>query len=246
MALHEEIDKQGNFLFKYRGTLPVYLLLVGLATFAIEKYYNVGFDLGISYRTYEIYCLIISFLGLFIRIFTVGHAAKNTSGRNTESQVADEVNTTGIYSLVRHPLYLGNFLMWSGTVLLIQNFWFFIAFIFIYWVYYERIMFAEEQYLIGKFKDKYLDWARTKPAFIPSFKNYVPSKYSFNWKIIFRQEKNGLVATFVIFLLFDFINTYFDSQTIDTQSWLFYATIGSFVLYFIIKLLLRFSKVLDD
>ena len=34
---------------------------------------------------------------------------KNTSGRNTHDQVADSLNTSGIYSIVRHPLYVGNF-----------------------------------------------------------------------------------------------------------------------------------------
>jgi len=83
-------------------------------------------------------------LGLFIRAYAVGHTPANTSGRNTKEQLADELNTTGIYSMVRHPLYLGNFFMWLGAAVLTKNGWFIVAFILLYWIYYERIMFAEE------------------------------------------------------------------------------------------------------
>ncbi|MGB8874133.1 MAG: hypothetical protein WCC75_12145, partial [Desulfobaccales bacterium] len=43
-----------------------------------------------------------------------GLPPRGTSGRNTQGQVAETLNTTGIYSLVRNPLYLGNFLIWLG------------------------------------------------------------------------------------------------------------------------------------
>jgi len=102
---------------------------------------------------------LISLCGLAIRVYTVGHTPANTSGRNTAGQLAESLNTTGIYSLVRHPLYLGNFFMWLGVALLIANFWFVIAFVFAYWIYYERIMFAEEQFLRTKFGPTYVEWA---------------------------------------------------------------------------------------
>ena len=70
---------------------------------------------AISYNlTEEMIFLAVSLLGEAIRIITVGHAPRNTSGRNTtEGQVADVINTSGIYSIIRHPLYVGNFLLTS-------------------------------------------------------------------------------------------------------------------------------------
>ena len=66
-------------------------------------------------ETEELIFLGVSLLGEAIRIFTVGYAPRNTSGRNTiTGQIADELNVTGIYSQLRHPLYLGNFLMWRS------------------------------------------------------------------------------------------------------------------------------------
>ena len=107
----------------------------------------------------EIIFLAVSLLGQLIRIFTVGFAPKNTSGRNTvNGQIADELNTTGIYSLIRHPLYLGNFFMWLGPVLFLRSVGFLIVFFLLYWLYYERIMFAEEQFLRRKFGEVYDKW----------------------------------------------------------------------------------------
>lgn len=114
MALQEELASQGNWLFRNRSLLPLAILFVGIAAHLFTLHTS-----GILFSTvfpywhgYEIFCLIISMAGTFIHIYTVGHTPVHTSGRNTAGQVADSLNTTGIYSIVRHPLYLGNFLMW--------------------------------------------------------------------------------------------------------------------------------------
>ena len=151
---------------------------------------------------FEYFCLFIALFGLVIRSYTVGHTPANTSGRNTEGQLADTLNQTGIYSTVRHPLYLGNFFMWLGVAMLTENLWFIIAFIFIYWVYYERIMYAEEQFLRSKFGLTYTTWAGSTPAFLPRFSQFVKPSLPFSWKKVLKKEKNGLVAVFMLFFFF--------------------------------------------
>lgn len=159
MALQEEMEKQGVWLFKYRSFLPLIILLIGTVLFIRTEMYPETFILkNTAYEIYfEMFCLFISLIGLAIRIDIVGYTPKNTSGRNTSEQIADTLNTTGMYSIVRHPLYIGNFLMWLGVSMLAGNFWFIIAFCLLYWVYYERIMFAEEQFLRKKFGQQYLE-----------------------------------------------------------------------------------------
>jgi len=153
MALQEELEKQGVWLFRYRSYLPLVVLLIGTILYLRTEIYPDTFFLEETpYEIfYEMGCLLVSLLGLFIRIYTVGHTPKNTSGRNVKNQLADYLNTTGSYSVVRHPLYVGNFLMWLGPALITGNLWFIVAFCFFYWIYYERIMFAEEQFLRKKF-----------------------------------------------------------------------------------------------
>ncbi|MAZ29218.1 MAG: lipid A phosphate methyltransferase [Cytophagaceae bacterium] len=239
MALQREFKTQGDYLFKNRSYLPILFLLVGLAVLLYGEDTEPVQIEEIHIDLYKFVCLTISLLGLLIRIFTVAHTPKNTSGRNTmEGQLADELNTTGMYSLVRHPLYLGNFFMWLSVGMLTENFWFTIAFVLLYWLYYERIMYVEENFLIDKFGDRYLVWARHTPAFVPSFKNYVNPKYSFCILKVLKKEKNGLAAIFLIFWLFDWAGSQFETRTLHIYfDFWFYAAITSTTIYLILKVM---------
>lgn len=247
MALQEELEVQGNKLFKYRSNLPLILLAVSIPVFIYTHISTNLFDRFISYELYELISFGVCFFGLAIRIYTVGHTPKNTSGRNTaEGQVADVLNTRGIYSAVRHPLYVGNFFMWLGIAMLVQDVWYIIAFVFIYWVYYERIMFAEEQFLRKKFGEIYVNWSLKTPAFIPSFKNFNNNELTFSWKKVIKKEKNGVAAIFIVFLLFRFLLDYINTGTVITNSWQVYATAASIVLYFILKFVKSKTSLLDE
>lgn len=252
MALQEEFEKRGNWLFRYRSNLPLLILLVGIGVYLITKLYPNVFQ---SYITpyefyYELACLAVSLLGLIVRIYTVGHTPKNTSGRNVKEQLADTLNTTGIYSMVRHPLYVGNFLMWFGPALLTQSLWFNVAFCLFYWVYYERIMFAEEQFLRRKFGEVYLKWSENVPPFMPKFKNFKKSTLDFSWKKVIKKEKNGLFATFMIFFTFDYLGDFVVTKEAfnpaNYNSIFMYGAAFTGVLYFILKFLKSNTKVFHE
>ena len=191
------------------------------------------------------FCLFISLSGLFVRVYTVGHTPVNTSGRNTEKQIADSLNTTGIYSIVRHPLYLGNFLMWLGPAVLTGDFWFIVAFCFFYWIYYERIMFAEEQFLRRTFGETYLKWSANVPAFIPKFKGFVKPNLPFSWKKILKKEKNGLAAIFLIFTFFDVAGEIINGRT-DYNYYLIAGCVLTTILYIVLKFLKYKTNVLNE
>ncbi len=246
MALNNEFRKQGDFLFKNRSYLPLIFLLTGLGVHIYCKFQNPAIESAID-EYYEFICLGVSLMGLLIRILTVGFTPKNTSGRNTKmGQVADELNTTGMYSVIRHPLYLGNFLMWLGVAMLTANLWFIISFIFLFCLYYERIMFAEESFLIEKFGNDYLSWSSYTPAFVPTFKKVTIPKYSFSVVKVLKKEKNGMAAIFLLFWLFEwFEGIITNSHTYIIVDFWFYAAILSSVLYLILKILKK-RKILDE
>lgn len=233
MPLREEFRAQGDFLFKNRSYLPVLILIPGMIVFVKNlDHFNQAFSLK-----WELICLGVSLIGLFIRMFAIGYSADNTSGRNTsEGQIADHVNTTGPYSMVRHPLYLGNYFMWLGIASFTRNFWFVVAFTFVYWLYYERIMYAEEEFLRDKYGKRYSDWASGVPAFIPALGKWKKSNLSFSWVKIIRQEKAGILNLFLVIFIFKLLEAYFrhgDFQQVSLV-W-FYAFIGSLLWYVFIK-----------
>ncbi|MDR1740032.1 MAG: isoprenylcysteine carboxylmethyltransferase family protein [Bacteroidales bacterium] len=235
MNLAKSFEEQGNWLFKRRSMLPVIVLVLGLLVYLREEYHSTSF---------LYFSMVVSLLGLAIRCFTIGYVAPRTSGRNTEQgQIADSVNKQGIYSIVRHPLYLGNFFMWLGLALITENFWFVVAFTLAYILYYERIMYAEESFMIEKFGNEYLDWALVTPAFVPDFRLWVSPVGKFNWNKVMKQEKNGLFAVFLLFFLFDFFSRLVGSEPCPVNYVLLSLTAASGIFFLVVRILYKRGKL---
>jgi protein-S-isoprenylcysteine O-methyltransferase Ste14 len=207
MALIHSFEQSGNFLFRYRGQIPVLLFLTTIPVVYFTDYEWIELE-DKKRQMWLIIAAGVSLLGQIIRAIAIGTSNKHTSGRNTREQVAEVLNTQGIYSIVRHPLYLGNYLMWIGIVIYVMNPWYVCVVSLLFWLYYERIMFAEERFLEQKFGESYVSWSKQVPAFIPSFKNYKKSPIPFSFKTILRREYSGISATIIGFLFVEIVRDY--------------------------------------
>jgi hypothetical protein len=95
-------------------------------------------------------------IGQLWRIYAAGVIYKNT-----------RLASTGAYSLVRHPLYLGNFLILAGFTLACAN-WIVVAVvIFFLLFYYPAAIRYEDSKLEKLFGDEWRDWSRDIPAMFP-------------------------------------------------------------------------------
>lgn len=243
MALVNELEKQGNFLFKYRGQFPVLLFFLAVPFL----YFTDAAALSVADKTLYFYLAVsLSVLGFCIRAYTIGTTPKGTSGRNTKEQVADVLNSTGIYSMLRHPLYLGNYFMWIGIVLFSYNLYMVIVVSLMYWLYYERIMFAEERFLERKFGKDYLDWAAKLPAFWPRFSNFQKSVIPFSLKSVLRREYSGVLATVIGFAFMELVRNYFAGEQILLSECFIYALLATAVLSVCLRSLKRYTKVLAE
>jgi len=241
MALQEQLKRQGDYLFKYRGSLPIIFLVFALAVRGHYIHYGSNNSAVISSISafMESIALYIGLFGVLLRLYTIGFTPKNTSGRNTsEGQIADELNTTGLYSLTRNPLYVGNFFMWMGLVFYIGVIWFFLLFICTFWIYYERIVFAEEVFLRKKFKESYLQWANETAVFIPKKLSYEHPKKSFNWKKIIVKEKSTILMFFLVFFTLQQFSVFFEFNTTQIElNQITYGFLASLSFYILIKIL---------
>lgn len=201
MDISEHFTHLSPFFFRWRGYLFLFLLPIIVLSF-------IGFAFPFDSHTFDLFwelgCFLVSLLGFFVRGFTVG-SIPHGSGRGTRKRRAEILNTTGMYSIVRHPLYLGNYLMALG-IFLFPRTWFLpiigsLAFI----LHYERVIFSEEEYLKSKFGEVFRIWAEKVPIIIPQFRNYQPPKLSFNWKIALRREFYGLFGIISAFFVLDII-----------------------------------------
>jgi protein-S-isoprenylcysteine O-methyltransferase Ste14 len=212
MSLNNEFEATGNWLFKHRSYLPLIIVpfLFYCLLFTVNNFYNTLFYAGLT----------VSLLGECVRIFTIGFVPAGTSGRNTKQQLAISLNQTGIYSTVRHPLYLGNFFIYLGPFIFAGNIYGIIIFVLVFWIYYERIMFAEEAYLIKSFGIEYENWSIKTPAFIPNIILYSPINSKFSLKKVLESEYSGICGIFIIFtILLAFRNYYFNFHPIISHTW---------------------------
>jgi protein-S-isoprenylcysteine O-methyltransferase Ste14 len=243
MAFNEEFEKTGNWLFRWRSYLP--LSMIGVVLWEMRNF-NYPYESHRLDELWEILCLTISFCGLGIRVFTTGYAPRGTSGRNTRRHVADALNVTGMYSIVRHPLYLGNFLIWLGISLFVRSWGVSLIFILGFWLYYERIIFAEEQFLRRKFGDVYSEWAARTPAFLPRFKNWRSPRISFSVRKAFRKEYHTFFAVIFSFTILEIGGDLFAVRKIELDlMWLIIFSIG-LTIYLILRILGKKTKILDS
>jgi protein-S-isoprenylcysteine O-methyltransferase Ste14 len=196
MLLRERLEKNGAWLFRWRSYLPLALIVVIIPAF---KNFHYPFDSHTFHRIWVIFCFAISLVGLLIRCYTNGHTPKGTSGRNTKSQIAKSLNTSGIYSVTRNPLYLGNFFMMLGATIFLRVWWISLIYALSFWLYYERIIMTEEVFLTEKFGEKYESYVRHTSVFFPNFKLWQPPILPFLIRSVLKREYSTFFALVVVF-----------------------------------------------
>lgn len=244
MPLTDQFEREGNWLFQRRSFLPLALLVPVLLALRQFDY------LAGEHRWQEVWaacCLLISFSGLAIRASVVGYAPRRTSGRNTWSgQIADELNTTGLYSLVRNPLYLGNFIIWLGITLFFLIWWLTLIVCLVYWLYYERIIIAEERFLSRKFGATYTDWAKKTPAFLPKLRGWKQPTLPFSVRNVLRREYTGFFGIVAAFFGLEIVeHLAVEHEFYFEPHWLVLFAVGA-ILFFVLRTLKRSTDYLNS
>ena len=165
MALQEEFETTGEYFFSWRSYLPLFMAVLFILALAQFRYpfADPGLDLA-----WDAGCLAVALLGQVVRFFTVGFVPRGTSGRNTRGQVAEILNTTGMYAVVRNPLYLGNFLIWFGLSLFMKSVWFTTVIVLFFTLFYERIIFARRRVFAGEIRGHLYALGREDPGHYPA------------------------------------------------------------------------------
>ncbi len=218
MNIQDTLIRQGGFLFRWRSFIPFILIAPALAAAANSSAIQNAF--GDHVEDVVLFSgFLVSLAGLAIRWATIGFVPQGTSGRNTQNQRAEAVNKTGMYSVVKNPLYLGNSVALLGILLSIKVWWFVVIGVLAYWIYIERVIAAEERFLTEKFGPVYTEWAKRTPIFVPDVRLWQKPEMPFSFKKVLRGEYNGLMAVGTVFFLNNFITDIL-VQREDVASWL--------------------------
>jgi len=100
--------------------------------------------------------LAVAAVGQVFRIYAAGFIHKNK-----------QLASTGPYALVRHPLYLGNFLILIGFTLAAANLYVAVGVAVFFLVWYPAAIHYEDSKLERIFEDEWREWSRNIRAIIP-------------------------------------------------------------------------------
>jgi protein-S-isoprenylcysteine O-methyltransferase Ste14 len=188
----ERLRSQGHRLFAARSFVP--LAILPLVVLAMPEAWRIRASTSTSSSyTWLVVSFALGLTGLAIRAAALAFAPEGTSSRDTHRLRAPSLNTTGMYSIVRNPLYLGNGFMWVGAVASLGLWWLVSMTALLYWLYIERVILVEEAFLQDQFGEEFVDWARRTPAFVPNLSAWRPATAQFSWRRL-ANEHNGLLA----------------------------------------------------
>lgn len=236
------MESTGSQFFRFRSYLP--LLLLPLAFNAVASFSFINHSHEVT-ETWQFACLGVSVAGLVLRIMTVGFVPRGTSGRNTSRQCAESLNTTGVYSVVRHPLYLGNYFIFLGFTLFFHSWQFTLLSTCLFALYYERIMLAEEDFLRTKFGSEFENWAAKTPAIVPRLTGWISPALPFSWRSVLAREYSSVLLIAFVFWALDIIGHSIVERR-WTVDWVWiWVLILSATIYFVLMILKKHTAILQ-
>ena len=135
---------------------PLFYVLFFLAAVFIQKKVSIN-DSLFHLQITKIIGILFLVISLF---FLVTSLMKFFQSKNTLILIkpASSLQTNGIYSISRNPMYVGLAIVYLGITCFIGNWWNIILFPLLLLVIQEYIIKREEKYLERAFGEKYLDY----------------------------------------------------------------------------------------
>jgi len=170
----------GRFAFRYRGMLlPIAVVLLLLPSPALLPDPAPAGVVG----------LCIALVGQFIRSANVGLEYIIRGGRDHQVY-AEALVTGGIYSHVRNPMYVGNFLLVLGMSIASNSWMFLLLALPLVVLMHMAIVAAEEDFLSNRFGAEFDAFCARSPRWVPRLSGLTATfrSHSFNWRRVLVKE----------------------------------------------------------
>ena len=181
------IVRLGEWAFRQRSWLPVPL---GLAVVAFRSGQVAGpwpVAIGVG----------LVLIGELMRFWAVRHIG--TISRTRTSTRQGPLITSGPFRIVRNPLYLGNWMIWSGLVLVSRLVWMLPIAWAVFALQYGTMVIWEEARLRSKFGRQYDRYALDVPRWVPVRPNdLAPLQPRHPWQSVAFSERGTIMAIMVV------------------------------------------------
>ena len=197
------------------------------------------------HQIWEMYCLALSFVGLAIRAAAGSHAFRDGLQSQSVPKCRTPLNTSGMYSVVRHPRYVGDFFIGLGVVLVPFVVWLPLVYSVAFCLYYTRVMHVDEKLLRAKAGSSFERWASITPAYLPRIRKWRPSEYPFSFRSFLLREHKGIMLIIALHSSIEWGEHWILEQRILTEAfWILLVAMG-FAIYITAKVLERHSPALN-
>jgi protein-S-isoprenylcysteine O-methyltransferase Ste14 len=242
MTILDQFLRDGDRLFRLRSYFPLLLIPVlvgGICSSAVP------FTSAIVERAWEVGAVVVALLGVALRVWAVGTAPEGTSERSTTNPRASQLRTTGLYSMLRHPLYVANGLMALG-IALFPGIWYLPLIVVLASVlHYERIAAREEQFLESQFGETFREWAGRVPAVVARFSGRVPSASPMSWRKAVRGEFHGLLVIAASVFVLDVTQMSQRTGVVAADPVWFWVFVVTAVLFLLVRTVKKTTRLLE-
>lgn len=206
MAFLNTFEKHGKVLLRYRGQVPAILLVLAVPAMYYTSYGYISDEIKVVLTLFSV---LFSLIGIGLRAYTIATTPRRIKVSRNEVKVPETLFISGIYSVLRHPIYLGNFFVWSGVALFVFNLWFALLFLLLYGIYFERVIFAEERFMERKYGNQYVEWSLHVPAFIPVLSRFQKGLFKISLSSVIFRESPVWILTAFGYAWIDVLRNYF-------------------------------------
>ncbi len=181
--------KLGETLFRFRDYTPIpFVILMMIYPSVSDQSLIIG--------------TILMLFGEFIRIKGVAHIGGIS--RTKTYSTGKKLITSGLFGHVRNPLYIGNFFLTVGIVVVANvHVLFTVVFIAFFFLQYIPIVRWEESNLGQVFGETFNEYLQTVPRWIPSLKRKtgIDEVVKPDYVAAIKSEKNTLAAAIALYLI---------------------------------------------
>lgn len=142
---------------------------------------------------YDIIGLSLILFGSLFRISARGY-------KSEYSKMGHALMVDGPYSVIRHPMYFGSFLLGTGVCFMLWKLWVFIVFLVLFFIVYIPQIIKEDKKLSKVFGDRFTVYRNNVPFFFPKIatvlKRDVAPCLPIRWLWI-KNEWKTVIPTFI-------------------------------------------------